>query len=522
MTLWGDEMADNVVTALLRIDGVPTTTRPLYQYDYGQILQLTGHELPPAYEVHFANAGDSTSKTQIGGADGVSIPDEYLESGAAIHAWLFLHAGPNDGETKAMIIIPVRTKIKTGDEEPVPVEQSVITQAIAALNAGVSQVEDIAEGIPQAIADALTEAKDSGEFDGPPGKDGKDGQDGKDGTDGYTPVKGVDYFDGQDGAPGKDGKDGQDGQPGRDGEDGEPGQDGVSPSITVTDITGGHRVTITDAEGAHSIDVMDGDNGVGVPSGGTTGQVLTKASGTDYDTEWTTPEAGGVTDVQVNGTSVVSGGVANIVKATDAQVKAGTETGKILVPSLQDASTFFGLAKAAGDTTQSVSNNAVGVYTETAKSKITSMIEPKFRLIKEIAITEETGTIHITTDSNGGSFTLNEIVVSFSGVKATGTGNTGISVNNGNVATGTNAPYLSISNLHNTTAQTRTASLWVKGGKLFGECMGLSASNHYTAIAMATSINASGIIDCANITEICIDSLNAYKFTEGTIKVYGR
>lgn len=32
--------------------------------------------------------------------------------------------------------------------------------------------------------------------------------------------------------------------------------------------------------------------GVGVPAGGTTGQVLTKASGTNYDTAWTTPSGG--------------------------------------------------------------------------------------------------------------------------------------------------------------------------------------------------------------------------------------
>jgi hypothetical protein len=31
---------------------------------------------------------------------------------------------------------------------------------------------------------------------------------------------------------------------------------------------------------------QDGADGVGVPSGGTTGQVLKKKSGTDYDTEW--------------------------------------------------------------------------------------------------------------------------------------------------------------------------------------------------------------------------------------------
>lgn len=145
MVLWGDEMADNVVTALLRIDGVPTTTRPLWQYSYGQILKLTGHELPPTYEVHFANEGDPISKTQIGNDDGVKIPDEYLETGKYIYAWLFLHAGPNDGETKAMIIMPVKTKSKPGDEEPIPVEQSVITQAIAAMNAGIAHVDHALE-----------------------------------------------------------------------------------------------------------------------------------------------------------------------------------------------------------------------------------------------------------------------------------------------------------------------------------------------------------------------------------------
>lgn len=39
---------------------------------------------------------------------------------------------------------------------------------------------------------------------------------------------------------------------------GAPGQDGVSPSITITDITGGHRVIVVDANGTHTFDVMDG------------------------------------------------------------------------------------------------------------------------------------------------------------------------------------------------------------------------------------------------------------------------
>ena len=69
------------------------------------------------------------------------------------------------------------------------------------------------------------------------------------------------------------------------------GEDGISPTITIDDITGGHRLTITDA--AHpqgvSIDVLNGTQGQtgpagpGVPAGGAAGQVLKKKSSADYD-----------------------------------------------------------------------------------------------------------------------------------------------------------------------------------------------------------------------------------------------
>lgn len=57
-----------------------------------------------------------------------------------------------------------------------------------------------ANKLPEAVNDALAQAKASGEFDGAPGKDGEDGK------DGYTPVKGVDYFDGAQGPAGPAGK----------------------------------------------------------------------------------------------------------------------------------------------------------------------------------------------------------------------------------------------------------------------------------------------------------------------------
>ena len=55
--------------------------------------------------------------------------------------------------------------------------------------------------LPEAVNDALAQAKASGEFDGAPGKDGEKGEKGDPGEPGK---------DGQDGSPGKDGTDGKD------------------------------------------------------------------------------------------------------------------------------------------------------------------------------------------------------------------------------------------------------------------------------------------------------------------------
>lgn len=84
---------------------------------------------------------------------------------------------------------------------------------------------------------------------------------------------------------------------------GQNGQDGVSPEVTIGTITGGHSVTITDADHptGQSFNVMDGTNGQGVPASGTTGQLLAKASGTDYDTEWITPSGGSGGHTILNG-----------------------------------------------------------------------------------------------------------------------------------------------------------------------------------------------------------------------------
>lgn len=69
---------------------------------------------------------------------------------------------------------------------------------------------------------------------------------------------------------------------------GTDGTDGVSPDVTITTITGGHRVTITDADHpqGQSFDVMDGSSQGGLPAGGGTMDFLRKSSNADYAAEW--------------------------------------------------------------------------------------------------------------------------------------------------------------------------------------------------------------------------------------------
>lgn len=67
-------------------------------------------------------------------------------------------------------------------------------------------------------------------------------------------------FSGLKGEPGTPGRDGTDGKDGGTGPQGEPG---ISPTVSVEPIGGGHKVTITDADGQHPFDVLDGRDGEG-------------------------------------------------------------------------------------------------------------------------------------------------------------------------------------------------------------------------------------------------------------------
>lgn len=125
-------------------------TTPLYQYDYGQKLKFFRVELPEAYEVHFSTSTSSkTSYTAIGDASGVLIPDEILREPGISFAWVFLHTGEDDGETKIVVEIPVIERAGITDTEPTPAQQDVISEAIEALNNAVENCEENVKKYPK-------------------------------------------------------------------------------------------------------------------------------------------------------------------------------------------------------------------------------------------------------------------------------------------------------------------------------------------------------------------------------------
>lgn len=135
----------NIINAAFVRNGVTVRTLPVYQYDSGMILNISGlDDLPSTFRVDFANTETGQSKSVIGTDGEVHVPYEYFVPGATIHCWL-VWSGEDYTVTRKHIMIPVARRATPTDEEPTPEEQGVIDQAIAALNDAVAQTGQDAE-----------------------------------------------------------------------------------------------------------------------------------------------------------------------------------------------------------------------------------------------------------------------------------------------------------------------------------------------------------------------------------------
>lgn len=112
-------------------------------------------------------------------------------------------------------------------------------------------------------------------------------------------------------------------------------------SDTIVLQTSGDTISVNIPSGA--VGISDGgQRGVGVPSGGSTGQILAKATGDDYDTEWITNSGGGGGSSTFIGLTDTPGSFVG-----DRLVTVNTAGNALEFPTASDARTLLGLGTAA-------------------------------------------------------------------------------------------------------------------------------------------------------------------------------
>lgn len=154
-----------------------------------------------------------------------------------------------------------------------------------------------------------------------------------------------------------------------------PGQAATITIGTVTSVANGDPATVTNS-GTSSAAVLDfeipegekgdqGDPGDGVPVGGTTGEVLAKASNADFDTEWVTASSGSGDFVKIS--KVVTTSSATTI--TFSSIPGSYTDLKIIITGRDTQNTGYALVrlKINGDTTSGnyTSSQYITGYTTT-------------------------------------------------------------------------------------------------------------------------------------------------------------
>ena len=139
---------NNIVS--VKLDSRYASTLGVWQYDYGQVLRITGPELPPAVEVQFSLAeksGETLSRvgTTVDGVTEVKIPDELLTHSATsnyrIYAYIYL-TDETSGNTKYEITIPVRVRSKpTSPAEDPETDPDLFRETVVAVNASAERAK---------------------------------------------------------------------------------------------------------------------------------------------------------------------------------------------------------------------------------------------------------------------------------------------------------------------------------------------------------------------------------------------
>ena len=132
--------------------GIKTVeTEPLYQWNYGQKLRISGDGLPGTCQVHFCDRTCAEAIVRLASLVDVvhntlevAIPDVLLENEHTIHAFVYV-VEEGTGYTIKQINIPVLRRTKPeGYIDPVPeVLQTELEQLILNINGALEGIEDV-------------------------------------------------------------------------------------------------------------------------------------------------------------------------------------------------------------------------------------------------------------------------------------------------------------------------------------------------------------------------------------------
>lgn len=141
----------------------------LWQYDYNQILQISGLSLPAAVEIHFSlteKSGKTETRvvTTKNGITQVQIPNELLRNDGksgnySIFAFIYV-VDEDSGNTEYEIILHVKSRPAPGEIGEDPEEKRILDEAVNAVNAAAGRAET-AEAEARSAADSATAAAES-------------------------------------------------------------------------------------------------------------------------------------------------------------------------------------------------------------------------------------------------------------------------------------------------------------------------------------------------------------------------
>ena len=148
------------VKALFLTGKNTTSTESLYQWDYGQVLEIEAPDLGSMLcEVHFACQGMSEAIVRScnlsAGVGTVTIPDDCLEQSAQITAWIY-EKGATHGRTRCVISIPMIARAR-----PRPISDDIPQSATDQYTLLIGEVNDAINN----IEDGIVKAKYAGTAD---------------------------------------------------------------------------------------------------------------------------------------------------------------------------------------------------------------------------------------------------------------------------------------------------------------------------------------------------------------------